>query len=59
MSGEVEIASESDFLCLCLDDFCEEIEVGTNEDEDQGSCSQASTSAIAKAGLVSCAHAFF
>ena len=29
MSGEVEIASESDFLCLFLDNFCEEIEVGT------------------------------
>ena len=58
MNVEVEIASESDFLCLCLDDFCEEIEVGTNEDEDQGSCSQASTSAKAGHKLVSCAHAF-
>ena len=40
-------SSESEFLCLYLDDFCEEIEVEANEDEDQGSCGQASTSAKA------------
>ena len=43
-------SSGSEFLCLYLDDFCEEIEVEVNEDEDQGSCGQAST--LAKAGCV-------
>lgn len=39
--------SESEFLCLYLDDYCEVIEVEASEDEDQGSCSRASTSAKA------------
>ena len=37
--------SGSDFVCLYLDDFCEEIEVEEHEEEDQSISSEASTSA--------------
>ena len=50
MMNEIEsMESESDFVCLNLDDGCEEVEVEVevNEGEDQGSCSEVSTTAKA------------
>ena len=35
--------SDDDFVCLCWDDFWEEMEVEEYGEEDQGSCSQVST----------------
>ena len=43
--GMSESGTVSDFVCLYLDDYCEEIEVEEHEEEDQSSCSQASMSA--------------
>ena len=37
-ASTVESSSESEFLCLFLDDFCEEIELEGNKEEEQGSC---------------------
>ena len=36
-ASTVESSSESEFLCLFLDDFCEEIELEGNKEEEQGS----------------------
>lgn len=42
-----------DLVCLYLDDFCEEVIVDDGEDEEQGSCSQASAQSGRKRGTKS------